>query len=340
MANGCSGVSKGKELEIQESLSIGGNCELQQEWIIDGILPPIMHSNSPNQSHSAVPSILPSQSPSIAPSQTSSLSDLKAPSTFPTASPSKSFVASKFKNSLDESLRINLTDGNTTNGNGVSLRHCDDSPNQKWYLDFFGYIRSAVDTEKCLEPGSDWDSQLQVSDCLGQIWQQWDLRTDGRISNRKFYHNYVGVDQGCHGVSSERELRMQNYLSSGNCERQQQWITMNIPIGMACSDDSDCQSSMCTNGQCADSNPIPSMNSTEIPSNSFIPSQSPSMYPSQTKSITPSIIHSNAPSETYSVMPSQNPSFRPTPDSTDVRFVLLVFTSSSFRPPMPLPSLF
>ena len=131
-------------------------------------------------------------------------------------------------------------------------------------------------------------------------------------------------------MSSERELRMQNYLSSSNCERQQQWITTNIPIGMACSDDSDCQSSMCTNGQCADSNPIPSMNSTEIPSNSFIPSQSPSMYPSQTKSITPSIIHSNAPSETYSVMPSQGPSFSPSPVPTDVRFVLLVFIS--FRP--------
>ena len=130
-----------------------------------------------------------------------------------------------FRNDLDENLCIDLKGADTSNGAEVLLWTCHDSPNQKWYMDLLGRIRSKININKCIEaPGA----ELLVWDCNDGLHQQWSLTSDGRIRNKKTGYN-IGVSRGCHGVSSDKRLETHKWMSSygygGRCQTQQKWVS-------------------------------------------------------------------------------------------------------------------
>lgn len=121
------------------------------------------------------------------------------------------------KNHLDQSLCIEISWFRTANGSETSLHPCHYKDNQLWYMDSRGLIRSKLNINKCLEENKIWD-------CHGDAWQQWELSSDGRLRN-KHHNKYLGVSNGCDGVSSGDKTQLQTKYTSGNCARQQQWVT-------------------------------------------------------------------------------------------------------------------
>eukprot|EP00956_Cyclotella_meneghiniana_P028176 scaffold64960_cov44-Cyclotella_meneghiniana.AAC.1 len=258
---------------------------------------------------SAVPSLLPSQSPS--------------------------FTISIFRNGLSDNLCMDVKDGNASNSNAIQLWTCNSSNSQKWYLDSLGLIHSTLDGNKCVgnTHGADGNvyAKLIIFDCRPDFsHQQWEVMPDGRIRNKHF-GRYIGVANGCSGVSKGKELEIQESLSiGGNCELQQEWIIDGIlPSIMHSNAPSETHSAIPSLLPSQSPSFRPSHASSLTPSTmhsdppsethsaipSLSPSQSLSTNPSQTKSITPSIMHSNAPSETHSaspsLLPSQSPSTNP-----------------------------
>ena len=130
-----------------------------------------------------------------------------------------------FSSNLANNLCIDLKSGWTHNGNIVQLHSCNEGDNQKWYIDSTGSIRSKKLASKCLEAGgADLNSKLFIWDCNNALHQKWVLAPDGKISSKVNSGRFIGVESGCDGVSSGDRLVIQSSYSSGNCQRQQQWV--------------------------------------------------------------------------------------------------------------------
>ena len=123
---------------------------------------------------------------------------------------------------------MDLTNGYTHNGNQVRLWECcNNCPpqdnNQKWFMDGLGCIHNKKDINKCLQAGDHNYATLEIWDCNGSINQLWELTSDKKIRSKK-NGRYISITHGCHGVSQDNRLEMQDkHTGAGSCARQQKW---------------------------------------------------------------------------------------------------------------------
>mmetsp|Transcript_6381 Transcript_6381/g.8519 ORF Transcript_6381/g.8519 Transcript_6381/m.8519 type:complete len:552 (-) Transcript_6381:364-2019(-) len=80
---------------------------------------------------------------------------------------------------------FDLSSANTANGNVIHLWECNGTPAQHWLIDSEGYIRSALDLNKCVDPrgpSTELGTQIQIWDCVDNYqYQQWSYQSDGTI---------------------------------------------------------------------------------------------------------------------------------------------------------------
>ncbi|MGA0857564.1 MAG: ricin-type beta-trefoil lectin domain protein, partial [Candidatus Nanopelagicales bacterium] len=129
-------------------------------------------------------------------------------------------------NHLANDLCIELKNSDTANGNAVVVSTCNGNPNQKWYIDLFGRIRSKINMNKCIDAGN--SNQLYVklfiSTCNDQAGQKWVVESNGRIRSEP-YNKYIGVSGGCGGVSAGSRLELHaRFEGNPNCASQHTWI--------------------------------------------------------------------------------------------------------------------
>ena len=132
----------------------------------------------------------------------------------------------ELKTSFNDFLCMDVAGSSTHNGNYVQLYHCNGSGAQKWYMDGIGRIRSKVNINKCLSAGSGvnkW-AKMHIWDCADAIHQKWEFTLDRKIRSKK-NGRIIGVAYGCDGVSQGDRLEMQDDFPTGNCKRQQQWLS-------------------------------------------------------------------------------------------------------------------
>eukprot|EP01083_Nonionella_stella_P075244 204460_1 len=120
------------------------------------------------------------------------------------------------RNSLDPTQCLDLFWSNTDNGSAVGVFYCHGGPNQRWFWSEDGLLRSAVDYDKCLEDGFIWD-------CHGGKNQKWYYTNQGKIINPES-KKYLGVANGCSGITAGSKVETHNIFNSGACSRMQMWI--------------------------------------------------------------------------------------------------------------------
>jgi hypothetical protein len=130
-----------------------------------------------------------------------------------------------FHNAVNRDLFMDLSGGNTHNGNSVLLWDCDHGSNQMFYMDSDGRIRSKANDKKCLEAGANVDlwAKLVVWDCQDEI-QKFELTPEGKLRSKK-NGRFIGVSGGCGGVAKGAKLEMQDEFAGADmCSVQQQWV--------------------------------------------------------------------------------------------------------------------
>lgn len=131
-----------------------------------------------------------------------------------------------FHNAVNRDLCMDLSGGNTHNGNSVLLWDCDHGSNQMFYMDSDGRIRSKANDKKCLEAGANVDlwAKLVVWDCQDEIHQKFELTPEGKLRSKK-NGRFIGVSGGCGGVAKGAKLEMQDEFTGADmCSVQQQWV--------------------------------------------------------------------------------------------------------------------
>eukprot|EP00957_Ditylum_brightwellii_P019259 1451963-Ditylum_brightwellii.AAC.1 len=58
----------------------------------------------------------------------------------------------ELRSEADLNMCFDLSNGDTENGNAIHLWECNGTPAQHWIIDVEGYIRSALDSNKCVDP--------------------------------------------------------------------------------------------------------------------------------------------------------------------------------------------
>ncbi len=113
---------------------------------------------------------------------------------------------------------------------------------QQWYFTREGYIRSRLDTSKCITP-KDGAAAVErgtfvLSDCIDEEYQQWIVDADGRIQNKQLDTLYIGLSSGCTtvGVSDGDVLEFHKYYDSTTEEcntsskyKEQWWSLSALP---------------------------------------------------------------------------------------------------------------
>jgi len=99
------------------------------------------------------------------------------PTPMPNSKPPTPISHIYFENKQHTGKCMDLAGSDTNNGNDVVLLSCNGGSNQKWRMDENGYIRSAIDDNKCIETRSRnvaSGADIQIWDCVPNYsLQQW-----------------------------------------------------------------------------------------------------------------------------------------------------------------------
>ena len=181
---------------------------------------------------------------------------------------------------------LGLLNADTTNGGVIYLESCDLESSQ-WHIDSRGYIRSKVDTNKCIDVSSAGyvdGSPIIIQDCVvGLSSQKWEFTNSGTIQS-------VGNLAYCLDENGENGAV---YLWACDGTTDQYYTVTSLE---------------------KTASPIPSASPSTTPN--LIVGSDPSSEPSHVQSSNPSlakrIMPSAAPSKYLSLLPSSIPSIIPT----------------------------
>lgn len=111
--------------------------------------------------------------------------------------------------------------------NKVHLWDCHAKPNQWWYLDSAGRLRSGADFSKCLESGSHGNlyAKFFTYRCHSGAHQKWDWKENGLLQNRGT-KKFAGVSNGCGGAAKQAKVENHWYSTCGKSSTQKRWISI------------------------------------------------------------------------------------------------------------------
>jgi len=129
---------------------------------------------------------------------------------------------------------MHVPDYNTHNGNELVVHQCDGESNQLFALDEYGYMRSRINPEKCLDatgPATVNGTPVQIWDCMNDYpSQKWEMTESKQIRLQSKPNQCMGIPETMNndfmGMSMSRTVFNGNAIMLFDCgeDTNQQWF--------------------------------------------------------------------------------------------------------------------